>query len=78
MFDSWDLTKLLSGPYDICGAYLTILAGTGGTDAQDWAEMLENMYMRYAQNQGYSSKIIDRMTGEEAGIKSSTLQIEGR
>ena len=49
MFDSWDLLKLFSGPYDACNAFVTIQSGAGGTDAQDWAEMLERMYVRWAQ-----------------------------
>ena len=49
MFDSWDLLKLLSGPYDACNAIVSIQSGAGGTDAQDWAEMLERMYVRWAQ-----------------------------
>lgn len=49
MFNEWDLLKLLSGPYDTCDAYLSIQSGAGGTEAQDWAEMLERMYKRWAQ-----------------------------
>eukprot|EP00210_Caulerpa_lentillifera_P000681 g658.t1 len=74
----WELVKLFSGPYDKLGAYLTIQSGAGGTDAQDWAEMLERMYIRWAKIQGHVCTYQDRLPGEEAGIKSSTLEIQGR
>jgi len=67
----------LSGPYDDRDAILSIHAGTGGTDAQDWAEMLERMYVRHANSSDWKVDVIDRGTGEEAGIKHVTLQIEG-
>ena len=57
--DAWDLQQLLSGPYDRKGAMLTITAGAGGTDAQDWAEMLLRMYVRWSENRGYSVKTLD-------------------
>lgn len=63
------------GPYDKNATIVTIQAGAGGTDAQDWAEMLERMYMRYAQGRGWQVVSLDRTTGEEAGIKSSTFEI---
>lgn len=65
------------GPYDKNAAIMTIQAGAGGTDAQDWAEMLERMYMRYAEGRGWQVVSLDRATGEEAGIKSSTFEIRG-
>ncbi|NJN63019.1 MAG: peptide chain release factor 2 [Coleofasciculaceae cyanobacterium RL_1_1] len=74
----WDLQQLLSGEYDKGGAVLTINAGAGGTDAQDWAEMLLRMYTRWCEKQGYSVKTAELSAGEEAGIKSVTLEIEGR
>lgn len=74
----WELQQLLSGPYDENGAILTITAGAGGTDAQDWAEMLLKMYTRFAQNQGYRVNLSEYSEGSEAGIKSATLLIEGR
>lgn len=75
--ESWELKQLLSGPYDRCGARLNITAGAGGTDAQDWAEMLERMYQRWCEKKGYKVKNVDRSPGEEAGIKSTTLEIQG-
>jgi len=76
--DRWDLQQLLSGEYDKGGAVLTIDAGAGGTDAQDWAEMLLRMYTRWCEKQGYSVKTAELSAGSEAGIKSVTLEIEGR
>lgn len=76
--DRWELQKLLSGPYDARGAILTINAGAGGTDAQDWAEMLLRMYTRWAEKQGYKVQLAELSEGEEAGIKSVTLEITGR
>ncbi len=73
----WELRQLLSGPYDKNGAILTITAGAGGTDAQDWAEMLLKMYTRWAENQGYKVSLSEYSQGAEAGIKSATLLIEG-
>jgi len=73
----WELQQLLSGPYDKNGAILTITAGAGGTDAQDWAEMLLKMYTRWAENQGYKVRLSEYSEGAEAGIKSATLLIEG-
>jgi peptide chain release factor 2 len=72
-----DLTALLSGPYDSADAYLSIHAGAGGTDSQDWAEMLERMYLRWTELRGYQTEILDRMPGEEAGIKSVTISVKG-
>lgn len=66
-----------NGPYDRNSAVVTIQAGAGGTDAQDWAAMLERMYMRYAEQQGWIVHSLDRSAGEEAGIKSSTFEVRG-
>ncbi|EPS67120.1 hypothetical protein M569_07654, partial [Genlisea aurea] len=74
----FELAQLLSGPYDKEGAVVTITAGAGGTDAQDWAEMLLRMYMRWAEKQLYRSKVVEKSAGEEAGIKSASVEIEGR
>lgn len=76
--DRWELQQLLSEPYDHEGAVLTINAGAGGTDAQDWAEMLLRMYTRWAEKQGYKVHLAELSPGDEAGIKSVTLEIEGR
>ncbi|MEM1311800.1 MAG: peptide chain release factor 2 [Cyanobacteria bacterium P01_D01_bin.71] len=76
--DLWELQQMLSGPYDRSGAVLTINAGAGGTDAQDWAEMLLRMYTRWAESQGYKVALVEQSEGDEAGLKSVTLEIEGR
>jgi len=76
--DQWELQKLLSGPYDKSGAVLTLNAGAGGTDAQDWAEMLLRMYTRWAETKGYKVQLAELSEGDEAGIKSATLEIDGR
>ncbi|HBL60724.1 MAG TPA: peptide chain release factor 2 [Cyanobacteria bacterium UBA8803] len=75
--DRWELEMLLSGPYDAQGAVLTINAGAGGTDAQDWAEILMRMYTRWAENRGYKVHLTEFSEGDEAGIKSVTLEIDG-
>jgi len=76
--DRWELQQLLSGTYDTKGAVLTINAGAGGTDAQDWAEMLLRMYTRWGEKQGYKVLLSELSSGDEAGIKSATLVFEGR
>jgi len=68
---------LLSGESDRMNAILTIKPGAGGTESQDWAEMLLRMYLRWAEGKGFRATIIDSTPGEEAGIKSATVQIEG-
>nr|XP_010908923.1 peptide chain release factor PrfB1, chloroplastic [Elaeis guineensis] len=76
--DRFELTELLSGPYDKEGAVVTITAGAGGTDAQDWAEMLLRMYVRWGEKQRYKIKVVEKSMGEEAGIKAATIEFEGR
>ncbi|KAJ3708211.1 hypothetical protein LUZ61_011916 [Rhynchospora tenuis] len=76
--DQYELTQLLSGPYDKEGAVINITAGAGGTDAQDWADMLLRMYVRWAEKQRYRVKVVEKSLGEEAGIKSATVEVEGR
>lgn len=68
---------LLSGEADANNTYLEVHAGAGGTESQDWAEMLLRMYMRWAERRGFNVKLIDESAGEEAGIKSATLEITG-
>jgi peptide chain release factor 2 len=69
---------MFSGPYDAGSAILSISAGAGGTEATDWAEMLLRMYLRWAENHRYKTEIVDRQEGEQAGIKSATVEVEGR
>lgn len=76
--DKYDIQKMLSGEYDEADAFLTINAGAGGTDAQDWASMLLRMYTRWAENRGWKTELIDKSDGEEAGIKSATIKITGK
>ncbi len=68
---------LLSGKYDANDAILSIHAGTGGVEANDWAEMLERMYLRYCEKKGFKTKILDRQDDVDYGIKSSTISVEG-
>lgn len=71
-------TAMLSGPYDEQSAILAIHAGAGGTDSQDWAQMLQRMYLRWAELRGFEVEIIDQTDGEEAGVKSCTMLIRGK
>lgn len=75
--DDIELKKILAGPDDNRNAILTINAGAGGTEAQDWAEMLLRMYTRWAEQHGYTVTLADEQEGDTAGIKSATLEIEG-
>lgn len=68
---------VLSGPYDRKNAVVSVHSGTGGTEAQDWAEMLLRMYVRWAERSGFKAEMLDRTEGEEAGIKSATVLIKG-
>lgn len=69
---------MLSGEYDQYDAILTVNAGAGGTDAQDWAQILLRMYMRWAQKRNWNVQMLDKSDGDEAGIKSATLKISGK
>lgn len=75
--DRWELERLLSGPYDTKGAILTLNAGAGGTDSQDWVEILLRMYTRWAEKQKYKVQLAELSEGDEAGIKSVTIEIDG-
>jgi peptide chain release factor 2 len=76
-YDSREFELKLSGPHDRAAAILEIHAGTGGTDAQDWAQMLERMYLRWAEREGFAADILSASPGEEAGLKSATIEIDG-
>ena len=76
--DKFDFQKMLSGEYDEADAILTVNAGAGGTDAQDWASMLLRMYTRWAEKKGWKVDLLDKSDGEEAGIKSATIKIQGK
>ncbi len=76
--DSFELRQMLSGEYDDADAILTVNAGAGGTDAQDWASMLLRMYMRWAESRGWKVELLDKLDGEEAGIKSAVIKITGK
>ena len=71
------LATLLTGQYDVNNAIMTFHAGAGGTEAQDWAQMLYRMYTRWAERHGYTYKILDYLDGDEAGLKSASIMIEG-
>lgn len=72
-----ELELLLKGPYDACNAVLSLHAGAGGTEAQDWTEMLYRMYTRYCENRGWTVRELDLLDGEDAGIKSVTFEVDG-
>jgi peptide chain release factor 2 len=75
---AWELQNLLSDEYDKSDAIITITAGAGGTDAQDWAQMLMRMYLRWAEKKSYKPDVLDMNEGEEAGIKSASIRLSGR
>lgn len=75
--EKYELSMLLSGPHDKCSAILEIHPGAGGTESQDWGSMLLRMYTRWAEQHGYRIETVDYQDGDEAGIKSVTLSIEG-
>lgn len=77
LVDQRELRTLLSGEYDEGQALLSINAGAGGTDSQDWAAMLQRMYLRWAEDSDYKTEILDQTPGEEAGIKSVTISVDG-
>lgn len=76
--NEWEIQMTLSGEYDAYDAILTVNAGAGGTDAQDWAQMLLRMYTRWAESKGWKVELLDKSDGEEAGIKSATIKLTGK
>lgn len=75
--DRLELQRLLGGEHDAGNAILTLQAGAGGTEAQDWAEMLLRMYLRWAERRGFRTEVVDLQPGEGAGIKSATVTVDG-
>ena len=75
--DRLQLESMLSGEADPNDAFLQVAAGAGGTESQDWAEMLLRMYLRWAEQHGYKAEWIEESEGEEAGIKSATIKVVG-
>jgi peptide chain release factor 2 len=75
--DDFEMRAMLSGPQDASNAYLRIQAGTGGTEACDWAQMLLRMYARWAERHGFQTEIVDELRNDEAGIRSATLRVAG-
>jgi peptide chain release factor 2 len=77
LLEMYEVKRILAGQMDPNNAIIDIHAGAGGTEAQDWAEMLLRMYIRYAERSGFEVQIVDRLDGEEAGLKSVTLTVSG-
>ena len=77
-FEKLEFLVLFSGPYDKNNTILSIHAGTGGVEAQDWAEMLMRMYLRFCESKNFATRIIDKSQGQEAGIKSVSIEVTGR
>jgi peptide chain release factor 2 len=77
VIEKLEFQLLLSGPHDRDDAILAIHAGAGGTDAQDWAEMLLRMYLRWAEAHGHATDLVDQLAGEEAGVKRATITVSG-
>ena len=75
--DELEFRRMLSGKFDASAAILSINSGAGGTEAQDWVQILLRMYLRWAERQGYQSTVVDQLPGEEAGLKNCTIIIEG-
>jgi peptide chain release factor 2 len=78
LYERMRSSLLFSGEYDDSDAFISISAGAGGTEATDWAEMLLRMYLRWCERRGFGTEIIDRLEGEETGIKSATVSVQGR
>lgn len=77
ILDTREMATLLSGEYDKSGAILSVHAGAGGTDAQDWAQILARLYMRWIERKNYKSRLVEESPGEEAGLKSATIMVDG-
>ncbi|MBQ6174799.1 MAG: peptide chain release factor 2 [Clostridia bacterium] len=75
--DALELETLMRGNYDSCNAVLSLHAGAGGTEAQDWTQMLYRMYTRYCEQMGFTVKVLDILDGDEAGLKSATFEVDG-
>ena len=75
--DQLGLASFLSGPHDSCNAFLTVNSGAGGTESCDWADMLLRMYTRWAEQAGFKTEVLDIQPGEETGVSSATIRIEG-
>ncbi len=75
--DELELASFLSGPHDSCNAFLTVNSGAGGTESCDWADMLLRMYTRWAEQAGFKTEVLDIQPGEETGVSSVTIRIEG-
>lgn len=75
--EEFELKVILSGPHDAKDAILSIHPGAGGTESQDWAQMLVRMYLRWAERAGYAASVVDLLPGEEAGVKSATIEVSG-
>src|SRR5881409_3199241 len=75
--DEFELKIMLSGPHDAKAAILSIHPGAGGTESQDWAQMLMRMYLRWCERAGFKAEVVDLLPGEEAGIKSATIEVTG-
>lgn len=76
--EKFEVKQMLSGEYDEADAILTINAGAGGTDAQDWASLMLRMYMRWSESHDWKVELLDKLDGDEAGIKSATIKITGK
>ena len=77
-FKQEEIKVFLGGQYDRHNAYVSIYAGAGGTEAQDWAEMLLRMYLRYAEKKGWKTQVVEITVGQEAGIKNAVIEVKGK
>jgi peptide chain release factor 2 len=77
LINEWEIEQFLSGPYDALNAFISFSSGAGGTDAQDWTQILLKMYLRWAEKKGFKVEILEEMPGDEAGIKSALVYVKG-